>query len=912
MSVRNLKKLFRPQRIAVVGSAGTSDPVWSAILRNLQMSEFAGEVYAVDKASPRNRALGTYCSIASLPCVVDLALICGSAADVPGLVSECGEAGVGAVVVTGGGFREAGAVGRELGRQILRESARFDGMRILGPRSMGVLVPHLHLNASLAATQPKPGRIAFISQSGTMCTSALDIAAEAEIGFSHFVSIGDALEVTVGDLIDYFAADPHTDSIILFLDSISDARQFMSAARAIAKEKPIVVYKTGRFSESAEAAISYTGSLASVDAVYEAAFERAGVVRVTEIDDMFDCAQLLARSAVRTGPRLAIVTNAGGPGIVAVDSLLSRQGQLAQLSSETLDQLSEVLPPQWSRANPVDIQGEAQPDRYERALEIVLRDDAVDAVLVILTPQAISHPTAAAKVVVQTAKRSRKPILAAWMGGPSVREGIHLLREGNVPTYTTPKNAIHAFMHLVEYTRNMETLQETPRELAADAPVDRQQQLALIESIGSLNQEVLSEMMSKSLLETYGICTARPHAAATADEAVGLARQFGFPVVLKVNSPQIIHKNEVGGVLVNLCSEEEVRGAFDRIVSSVAKHRPSVTVEGVTVQPMITAADGLELFLGSRRDPVFGPVIIVGSGGVTAELLEDFALGMPPLNERLVRRMLESLRTWPILAGYRNRPPMHLDALVQSIIQFSHLVADIPQIREFDVNPILVSPRQVIALDARADVDLKAEKPSPRRFSHLAIRPYPEELERASVLKDGTPVLLRPIKPEDEPLWHKMLADCSQESIRFRFRHLFQAMSHEMAARYCFIDYDRELAIVAEVEQNGRREFAGVVHLVCDVDHGQAEYAVLVTDRWQGQQLGTHLTQYCLEIASRWGLKKVIGETEKHNHRMLATFRRFGFELTYGTEFDDPVIAIKTVSPGGITPGKNETANSSQ
>ena len=405
MTVRNLKKFFQPERIAVIGAEGASNPVWSAILHNLTSSEFAGEVFAVDKASPQSRGSKIYSRVADLPSQADLALVCGSAAAVPGMVRECGESGVAAVLVTSGGFREAGPVGLELKRQILSEAARFDGMRILGPRSMGLLVPRIHLNASLAAAKPKPGRVAFISQSGTLCTSALDFAAETEIGFSHFVSIGDALEVTVGDLIDYFAADPHTDSIILFLDSISDARQFMSAARAIAKEKPIVVYKTGRFSESAEAAISYTGSLASVDAVYEAAFERAGVVRVTEIDDVFDCAQLLAGSAGRTGPRLAIVTNAGGPGLVAVDSLLGRKGQLALLSAETLDRLSEFLPPQWSHGNPVDIQGEAQPDRYEQALEIVLRDDAVDAVLVILTPQAISQPAATAHAVIQAAKR---------------------------------------------------------------------------------------------------------------------------------------------------------------------------------------------------------------------------------------------------------------------------------------------------------------------------------------------------------------------------------------------------------------------------------------------------------------------------------------------------------------------------
>ena len=856
MAVRNLEKIFRPKRIALIESGGASNPVASVMLENLTSSGFAGDVYVVDKTSPRNHEFQTYSRIDRLPAAVDLALVCGSAAEVPQAIRECGEAGVGGVLVTSGGFREAGPAGRDLQREILRESARFDGLRILGPRSIGILVPRLNLNASLASAQPKQGRVAFVSQSGTLCTSALDFAIEEEIGFSHFVSIGDALDVTVGDLIDYFAADPHTDSIILFLESIRHARQFMSAARAIAREKPIVVYKAGRFSESAEAAISYTGSLASVDAVYEAAFERAGVVRVTEIDEMFDCAQLLARSAQRTGSRLAIVTNAGGPGIIAVDSLVSRRGQLAQLSTETLDQLSQFLPPHWSRRNPVDIQGEAQPHRYRRALEIVLRDDAVDAVLVILTPQSVSRPTAAAKVVAEIAGESRKPILAAWMGGPSVREGIHVLREANVPTYTTPKNAIHAFMHLVNYTRNTETLLEIPRELPADAPVDLQTQHALFDSIRSLHQDVLSETMSKSLLETYGIRTAQPHAAVTPDEAIGCAQLTGYPVVLKVDSPQIIHKNEVSGVAVDLCDDDDVRDAFNRIANAAAEHRPNATIEGVTVQPMITAADGFELFLGSRRDPIFGPVIIVGSGGVRAELLEDIALGLPPLNERLVRRMLESLRCWPILAGYRSRPPLHLDALIQTIIQFSHLVADFPQIREFDVNPVLVSPRQVIVLDARASIDLATENQPVRRFAHLAIRPYPEELEKTCELNNDTKVLLRPIRPEDEPLWHKMLAACSQESIRFRFRHLFQAMSHEMAARYCFIDYDRELAIVAEVEQMGQRQLAGVVHLVCDVDHVQAEYAVLVTDNWQGYGLGTRLTEYCLEIAASWGLEK--------------------------------------------------------
>lgn len=909
MSVRNLSKIFRPNRIAVIGSGGASNPVSSAMLQNLVAGGFPGDIFVVGDSCDYSQGFRSYARVSELPETIDLALFCGAAAEVPQIVRECGESGVGGLLVTSGGFREAGIAGLELQRQILRESARYKGLSLLGTRSIGVLVPHLKLNASLSPANLKPGRVAFISQSGTLCTSALDFAMEQQIGFSHFVSIGDALELTVGDLIDYFATDPYTDSIILYLEWIRHARKFMSAARAIAKEKPIVVYKAGRYSESADAMISHTGSLASVDTVYEAAFGRAGVVRVAEIDDMFDCAQLLARSRHRrTGPRLGIITNAGGPGIVAVDCLISCKGSMAPLSPESLSQVDAFLPSHWSRRNPVDLQGEAQSDRYERALEIVLNDRNVDAVLVILTPQAVTRPTEIASAVAAIAKRSVKPVLAAWMGGPSVREGIELLREAGVPTYATPKNAIHAFMNLVEYTRNIETLLETPRELPKDASVDREKQQEISDYIRVHRHQILSERMSKSLLETYGIRTAQPQAASTPDEATEVARQIGYPVVLKVDSPEIIQKNEVGGVSLNLCNPEDVRDAFERIVRSAADRWPEATIHGVTVQPMVVAADGFELFFSSRKDPVFGPVVIVGSGGVTADLLEDIALGLPPLNERLASRMLQSLRSWPILAGYRNRPPMYLDALIQSLIQFSHVVADFPQIQEFDVNPVLVSPREVVALDARVGIDPDAENLPERRFAHLAIRPYPEELERVCELNNGAKVLLRPIKPEDEVLWHKMIADCSQESIRYRFRYLFQAMSHEMAARYCFIDYDRELAIVVEHEEHGRRHLIGVGHLVCDADHVQAEYAALVTDRWQGQGLGTRLTEYCLEIAASWGLERVIGETEKQNRRMLAVFRRYGFELTYGKEFDDPVLATKNMTAGPIKPRTNESA----
>ncbi len=894
MPIRNLEKILRPRRIAVVSAAGRSSgpsqQVAATLLENLAAAGFAGDVYAVHPEPGRFQGVDTFATVAALPQPVDLALLCNPAGEIPQQVRQCGEAGIRGVLVTSAGFAESGATGRALQQELQRTAASFEGLRILGPRSIGIVVPHLRLNASLAGAMPREGRVAFASQSGTLCTSALDWAIQEDIGFSHFVSIGNALGVTVGDLIDYFAADARTDSIILFVESINEARHFMSAARAITRDKPIVVYKAGRFSAAAQAEGANAGAVAGVDAVYEAAFERAGIVRVTEIDDLFDCAQLLARSPRRTGPRLAIITNAGGPGMVATDSLIGCGGTLATLSETTLERLDGLLPSLWSRGNPVDLQGEAGPERFAAAIDVVLQDHGVDTLLVILTPQAATDPTGTAEVVARAARAAHKPFLAAWMGGKRVQEGAHLLQHAGVPTFATPKNAVHAFMHLIAYSRNKETLYETPRELPAEAALAPGEQRALARALEG-GEGAPGEAVAKQFLEAYGIGTARPVLAASADEAVRLARQIGYPVAMKIVSPQIAHKNEVGGVALAINDDAATRQQFEQMMLHVQAKRPEATLHGVSIQPMITAPDSIEMILGSRTDPVFGPVIIVGAGGATAEILADFAVGLPPLNERLARRMLESLRCWPLLSGQRTRPPVDLDALTEAIIRFSHLVADYPQVIDFDVNPLLVSGRQVTALDARMRIDHEIGTSTHRRFAHLAIRPYPEDLVTTLALKDGTQMLLRPIKPEDEPLWHNMVADCSQESIRFRFRYLFRAMSHEMAARYCFVDYDREIAIVAEVQRDGVRELAGVGHLVCDADHRNAEYAVLVRDSWQRRGVGSTLTRYCLQVAENWGLQEVVGETDNNNARMIATFRRCGFEVSMGHSFDDPAIA---------------------
>ena len=897
MPVRNLDKIFRPRGVAVVGASDQPGKVGYTLLANVVAAGFPGGIYPVNANRPVVQGLPAVSRISDLPTPPDLAVICTPAPTVPAVVRECGELGVRGLIVISAGFREVGAEGKALEAEIRRIAAGYEGMRIVGPNCLGVIAPHSKLNATFAAATPPSGHVAFLSQSGALCTSMLDWALEEEVGFSYFVSIGNMLDVGVGDLIDYFGSDPTTDSIVLYVESISDARQFMSAARAFARHKPIVVYKAGRFAQSAKAAASHTGAMAGVDAVYDAAFQRAGAVRVSQVDDLFDCAELLARKRIPKGPRLAIVTNAGGPGVMATDALLTRQGTLAALAEATLAALNQMLPSSWSHNNPVDVLGDAPPERLAQALEIVLADAGVDAALVMLTPQAMTDPTGAAKAAGEVAARHMKPVLAVWMGGESVREGIQALNRLGVPTYHTPEHAVRSFMYLVSYANNLELLYETPRDVPLAFKVDRDsarrrlgEMAAPIAGVGGsvaaenaaaegAERVILSEENSKELLDAYGLPVTLPILAANSQAAVEAAERIGFPVVLKIASPDITHKTDVGGVALNLTSAAQVQASFEAIVRSAHERKPAARLDGATVQRMIAAPAGVELILGAKQDPVFGAVILVGAGGVTAELFQDRALGLPPLNERLAARMLESLRSWPLLKGYRGRPAVNIDRLIEIIMRFSYLVADFPEILEIDVNPLLVTQEDAVALDARMVVDRRRLAQPVRAFSHLAIRPYPEQYVRQVELEGGGHALLRPIKPEDEPLWHELHASCSPESIWSRFRYMFKETTHEMATRFCYLDYDRELAIVAEVQADGVKKLAGVASLAADPDHQTAEYAVLVADRWQSHGLGGMLTDYCLEIARDWQIRRVTAETSPENARMLAIFRDRGFEF---------------------------------
>lgn len=896
MPIRNLKHIFAPQSVAVIGASDNPASVGNTVLRNLRGSGFAGSIFPVNPKHATIDGLAAFGRVADLPERPDLAVVCTPAATVSQVVRECGQAGIAGVIILSAGFREAGPTGLLLEQDIHREAAAFEGLRIIGPNCLGVIVPHLGLNASFAAGMPPRGRIAFISQSGALCTSVLDWALTENVGFSYFVSVGNMLDVGIGSLIDYFALDPHTDAILLYVESIDRPRQFMSAARGFTRRKPIIAYKAGRFAESAKAAASHTGALAGMDEVYEAAFRRAGVVRVFDVEDMFDCAELLASHRTPRGSRLAIITNAGGPGVMATDELIERQGVLAQLSAVTLERLNALLPASWSHGNPVDVLGDATPERFSQAIRIVLEDAGVDAAVVVLTPQAMTDPTSVAESVIASAAGSTKMVIAAWMGGERVAEGIRKFNAAGIATYASPEQAVRAFMYLVTYARRREILYETPREIPVEFPLDRGKLRAVFDTILSEGHEILTESTSKSLLEAYEIPVAKPYVAWTVDDAVKLAIRLGFPVALKIHSPLITHKTDVGGVALNLANEAQVTAAFQRLIHQAVQTRPDAAGAGVTVQRMVVSPNGHEWILGAKRDPAFGAVLLVGAGGVSAELYRDCALELPPLTERLARRMLESLRSWPLLSGYRGRPAANVDRLIEILMRLSYLIADYPEILELDINPLLVTPDDAVALDARIVLDRSAVLTPVRPYSHLAIRPYPEEFIRQVRMANGDHVTLRPIRPEDEPLWHELLAGCSPESIRFRFRYLFSGTTHEMATRFCFIDYDREIAIVAESEpdETGRRRIRGVGRLVADADHRDAEYAVLVGDKWQGQGIGTLLTDYCLEICQRWGIRRVFAETAPDNRRMLDLFRRCGFQLDT-TRFADSVFAERTV-----------------
>jgi acetyltransferase len=888
----SLDPLFRPESVAVIGASGTPGSVGSILIRNLMANPFGGVVYPVN---PRRRAVHgvpSYPCVADLPEAVDLAIIATPAETVPGVVGECAAAGIKGAIIISAGFAELGAQGRALEQQIL--SIARGRMRVIGPNCLGVIHAPNRFNASFAGTMPNAGKIALLSQSGAICTAILDWAREESIGFSGFVSVGSMIDVDFADLIDYFADDAHTQSIILYMESIGNARRFLSAARAVARTKPMIVVKSGRHEAGARAAASHTGALAGTDAVFDAAFRRAGILRVMTIPELFDMAEILAMQAAPQGPALAIVTNAGGPGVMATDALMLASGQLAELAPETREALDRALPPFWSQGNPIDILGDATPDRYRKAVEICSRDRNVQGLLVILSPQAMTDPTETARQLMPFARLEGKPILTCWLGGADVHEGRRILSAASIPTYASPEGAVGAFLKMVQYRRNQELLYETPQVLHVEWSPDTDRVRRVLDAAKARGRILLGEVEAKEVLTAYGIPMTPTVACHSVDEAEAAAARIGYPVVLKLLSQTITHKSDVGGVQLDLPDAQAVREAFERIRANLAERGLADAFDGVTVQQMIRAK-GFELIVGSWLDRQFGPVVLFGAGGVLVEVDPDRALGLPPLTQTLARRLIEQTRIFRALKGVRHLGPVSMDEVENLLVRFSRLVADFTEIAEIDINPLLASEDQIIGLDARVVLG-PAGAPEEAR-PRLAIHPYPNQYTSTYRMADGAELLVRAIRPEDEALLVEFHAGHSEHTIRMRYFGMVRTLSRESLIRLCHLDYDRELALVAvSRDAEDALRIAGVSRYYLRPETAVAEFALVVGDHWQRRGLGTHLMQRLIAIARERGVLRLVGSILRENGPMISLVRKLGFEVRETSDKDVMQATLSLVS----------------
>jgi acetyltransferase len=895
-----LKAFFQPQSVAIIGASEKPGSVGRTLLWNLISHPFGGTVFPINPKRASVLGIKAYPNLAAVPESVDLVVIAIPSLAVPQVIDECVAVGVKAAIIISAGFKEIGAAGVELEQQILAK-ARAGNLRIVGPNCLGVMCPVSGLNATFASAIARPGNVGFISQSGALCTSILDWSFRENVGFSAFISIGSMLDVDWGDLIDYLGDDPDTHSIVIYMESIGNARSFLSAAREVARTKPIIVIKAGRTEAAAAAAASHTGALAGSDEVLNAAFRRCGVLRVDTIDDLFNMAEVLAKQPRPQGNRLTILTNAGGPGVLTTDALISEGGKLAELSPETTAKLDELLPPHWSHANPVDILGDADPHRYAEAIRITLDDPNSDGLLAILTPQAMTDPTQTAKQfveILQDPSRPAKPILASWMGGDGITPGEQLLKHARIFTLPFPDTAAHVFNYMWRYSYNLQGLYETPM-IAMDeeqAP-ERDRVTAMISAVRAEGRNLLTEYESKQLLDAYGIPTVATAIATSADEAVAQADAIGYPVVLKLNSTTITHKTDVGGVRLLLQDADTVRGAYHGIQESVTEKVGAEHFQGVTVQPMLQTTQGdYELIIGSSLDAQFGPVLLFGTGGSLVEVFKDRALGLPPLNTTLARRMIEQTKIYTALQGVRGQAAVNLDMLEQLLVRFSQLVVEQAWIKELDINPLLVGSDRLVALDARVvlhDPETpEADLPKP------AICPYPLNYVAPWTLKDGTNVVIRPIRPEDEPLVVKFHEPLSEESIYLRYFHLMSFKSrvaHDRLSRICFIDYDREIALVADYKdpETGEHQFLGVARISQLHGVNEAEFAMIISDRCQNQGLGTELLQRLVAIGRDRNFTQLTANILPENTGMQRVCQNVGFQLQHLSP--DTVLAVLTL-----------------
>lgn len=886
MDTKVVARFFSPQNIVVVGASTRESALGHIILKNLLEGGISADSLCV--VNPKyDSVLGVACyaTVADIPDVPELAVVVSPAGTVPPLIGELGRKGITSVIVISAGFSEGNSVqGAELEKAVLAEACHY-GMRIIGPNCLGVLSPINNLNASFSHLMPKKGGIGVISQSGAMLTSIIDWACGRGIGFSHLVSLGDTGDIGFPEMLDFMSSDPHTEAILIYMESIENARSFISAARAASRTKPVVVLKVGRSDEGRIAAASHTGALAGSDDVYEAAFNRCGILRVDGMRELFYAASSLTAIKPFEADRLAIITNGGGMGVLATDALIEEGGRLAKLSEESMQALNKAMPSTWSKGNPVDIIGDAGPERYSEALKIVQADDGVDAILVLNCPTAVASNYEAAEAVALMAENNEKCLLASWVGSSTAEKCRSLFAERNIPSYATPEAAVNSFMHLVRYKRNQDIMMETPPAIMADLVYDSDKAWGIMAKVISDGRDWLNELEAKAVLDAYGIPTVLTKLAKSPEEAAAFAQEMGFPIALKLFSPEIVHKSDVRGVALNLSSSEAVQQAALDMEETVRKLRPDAQIRGFTVQKMVSCKHSHELILGVSTDDTFGPVLLFGQGGTAVEILDDKALALPPLNLKLARDMVSRTAVCRLLEGYRDQEAIDMDALLLTLMKISQMVVDLDHLAELDINPLLANKDGVIALDARIKLSIKKKSGA----EQLAIHPYPQKYEELVRLKSGDTYKVRPVRPEDEPALIANFKTLTPEEVRLRFFHVMKFMDHRMAARFTQIDYDREMALVVTDPGNDPEwQLYAVVRLIRDPSGRRAEYALVVNHVLAGQGLGTLLMRRIISYAKHQNLDEIYGEVLAENRGMIEICKKVGFEVH--TKVDDTCV----------------------
>jgi acetyltransferase len=885
MGKHYLNKLFEPRSVAVFGASDREGAVGNLVFRNMVEGGFAGEVYPVNPKHEEVQGRKAYPDLKSIGQPVDLAVITTPAATVPGIIEACGNYGIRSAVIISAGFREIGPQGLKLEQAVL-ETARRHGLRFLGPNCLGLMRPDTGLNCTFNKGGAAPGNIALVSQSGALCTAILDWAAANKIGFSAVISTGISADIDFGDVLDYLVNDPKTKSILLYIEGIHNALSFMSGLRAAARFKPVIALKVGRHASGSKAAMSHTGALVGADDVFESALRRAGVLRGLRIANLFSAASTLTFPIKAGGERLAIITNGGGPGVMATDRAADLGLPLAELSKETMRRLDEALPATWSKSNPVDIIGDATPERYAQAVAACMDDPGVNGLLVILTPQAMTDPAGVAEALVALSRTKGKPLLTCWMGEIQVAEGRRILRDANIPTFNTPETAVDAFSYLVNHSRNQKLLLETPGPISRDKAPRVEGARLIIESALAEGRKVLNEVESKAVLHAFHIPTTSASIVRSPNEALVQAESIGFPVALKINSPDITHKSDAGGVRLNITNAQAARSAYNELVNSVQKNRPEARIDGLTIQPMLQRPNGRELLVGLVTDPVFGPVITFGAGGTAVEVMGDRAVTLPPLNRSLVQDLIRRTRVSRLLGAFRHMPEANMEALEQVLLRVSEIACELPLIKELDINPLILDEDGAVAVDARIVVDYHVQTAD--RYSHMAIYPYPAHLVTRRQLPDGTDMVIRPIRPEDAEMERDFVRNLSEQTKYFRFMQAIDELSAQALARFTQIDYNREMALIAVVpDQEGKEKQIGVARYSINPDGRSCEFAIVVADEWQRQGIAHLLMQRLIETARNHGLQIMEGDVLSNNYDMLTLAEKLGFTVTTSDESGD-------------------------